>query len=303
MNENGKNAGNYVYGARDNLDAMSLARNYNAHIFRWISEGVTDGVRVLDFGAGGGEFADRFDFPITCIEPDASMQALIGQKTGIGHKTYRSLDELDADAAPLCAGVAPPLTPGAAPPLTPGAAPPLTPGVAPPLTPGVAPPLTPGVAPPLTPGVAPPDCGFDLIYSINVLEHIGDDLAVLRSLYKRLKDGGRLKILVPAFKILYGRMDAHVGHVRRYSRGALRALLKEAGFEAVELRYFDSIGFFASLLYKLIGGRGDIDPADVLRYDGYVFPLSAMLDEAVFKRALGKNLMAVAVKPAGCKPG
>jgi SAM-dependent methyltransferase len=275
MHENGNDARRYAYGARDNLDAMSLADNYNAHIFRWISEGVTEGMRVLDFGAGGGEFANRFDFPITCIEPDTTMQALIGQKTGIGHKTYRSLDEL-ADADGVLKDVSREDAKNAK--------------------------KFKGDQAFFAPsrethrGAANNADGFDLIYSINVLEHIQDDLAVLRLLYKCLKDGGRLKVLVPAFKLLYGRMDEHVGHVRRYSRGALNALLKDAGFESAELCYFDSIGFFASLLYKLTGGRGDIDPADVSKYDRYVFPLSARLDEAFFKRALGKNLMAGAVK-------
>jgi SAM-dependent methyltransferase len=257
--------GDYAYGARDNLDAMTLAHNYNARIFRWISEGVTDGMRVLDFGSGGGEFANRFEFPITCVEPDESLHALVR------HKAYRSLDDLDANDLDAQNTARPDHSDHSA----------------------------------WAARAAHSQRGFDLVYSINVLEHIRDDLSVLGSLFKLLKDGGRLKILAPAFGFLYGRMDAHVGHVRRYSRDGLGALLKEAGFEAIEICCFDSIGFFASLLYRLIGGRGDIDPADVSRYDRYVFPLSARLDEVFFlKKALGKNLMAEAVKnPPRRKPG
>ena len=41
--------------------------------------------------------------------------------------------------------------------------------------------------------------GVDYIYSLNVLEHIADDLAALRQLRSRLRVGAHLLIYVPAF--------------------------------------------------------------------------------------------------------
>ena len=62
------------------------------------------------------------------------------------------------------------------------------------------------------------DDSFDLIYSLNVLEHIEDDLTVMKKLTTKLKDKGIIKILVPAKMELYSQMDKNVGHYRRYEK-------------------------------------------------------------------------------------
>ena len=65
------------------------------------------------------------------------------------------------------------------------------------------------------------DCSCDYIYSLNVLEHIEDDVMALRQWYQKLKPGGRILVYVPAFQLLYSSMDRKVGHFRRYTRRAL----------------------------------------------------------------------------------
>src|SRR5262252_67833 len=64
-----------------------------------------------------------------------------------------------------------------------------------------------------------PDESMDLIYTLNVLEHISDDAAAVRALSTKLKSGGTLLVYVPAFEILYSLFDAEIGHLRRYRRG------------------------------------------------------------------------------------
>jgi 2-polyprenyl-3-methyl-5-hydroxy-6-metoxy-1,4-benzoquinol methylase len=71
-----------------------------------------------------------------------------------------------------------------------------------------------------------PENQLDLIYSLNVLEHIEDDIAVLRLCRARIKPGGRILIYVPAFQILYSSFDRMLGHVRRYSRAELSAKVR-----------------------------------------------------------------------------
>lgn len=139
---------------------------------------------------------------------------------------------------------------------------------------------------------------LDSAYSLNVLEHIEDDYDVLVELGRRLRQGGKLLIYVPAFKLLFSAMDRHVGHFRRYRRARLEELLRQAGFEILFARYVDSIGFFVTLLYKLIGDRsGIISPRSVMLYDRLVFPLSKLADR-VLGGLFGKNLVVVARKPA-----
>jgi SAM-dependent methyltransferase len=137
----------------------------------------------------------------------------------------------------------------------------------------------------------------DYAYTLNVLEHIRDDQAAITSLYHCLKPGGRLLVYVPAFQVLYSQMDEHVGHFRRYRRNTLISQLCDAGFEVGDARYVDSLGFFASLVYKLIGDRsGSVSPGSVGFYDSIIFPISRLIDVLSFG-SFGKNLLVVATKP------
>ncbi len=61
------------------------------------------------------------------------------------------------------------------------------------------------------------DPRFDIIYYIDVLEHIEDDAAELRAASRLLARGGRLVVLAPAFPCLYSRFDRSIGHFRRYT--------------------------------------------------------------------------------------
>jgi len=139
-----------------------------------------------------------------------------------------------------------------------------------------------------------PPASLDYIYSLNVLEHIEDDLGALRELRSRLKPGGRLMLYVPAFQSLYSSMDRLVGHFRRYRRHQLLALLRRAGFEIDGARYCDSLGFFATLAFKAIGNdSGRLNERVVIFYDKFLFPLSRLLDR-LLDRLLGKNLLVLA---------
>src|SRR5262249_14522534 len=72
----------------------------------------------------------------------------------------------------------------------------------------------------------------------DVLEHIEDDVAFLRSLRRLLKPGGRLYVTVPAFPPLWSAEDEHAGHFRRYTRRSLNEVLERGGFRAECLTYF-----------------------------------------------------------------
>lgn len=134
-------------------------------------------------------------------------------------------------------------------------------------------------------------------YTLNVLEHIEDDVAALRCLRDRLVPRGRLFVYVPAFEVLFSAMDRTVGHVRRYRRNDLVQRIEQAGFSVIRSRYADSLGFFATLLYKLIGNRtGEIDRRTLVVYDRLIFPLSSRLD-AWLGSVVGKNLWVEAMRP------
>lgn len=143
---------------------------------------------------------------------------------------------------------------------------------------------------------AVPDEAYDYIFTLNVLEHIEDDQSTLRDLARKLKPGGRLLIYVPAFPILFSSMDRAVGHYRRYRLGGLSEHVSSAGFEIKQVRYVDSIGFIASLVFKYIGSNdGSLNRNAVILFDRLVFPVSLLLNLAT-KKLFGKNLLIVAVR-------
>jgi len=142
------------------------------------------------------------------------------------------------------------------------------------------------------------DESIDYIYSLNVLEHIVDDIGIAELWFKKLRPGGKLLVYVPAFQVLFSSMDHKVGHIRRYTKEELRHKLSNAGFEITELRYADSIGFFAALIYKILKKEDGAININILKfYDGWIFPISKFLD--IFTNQIfGKNVYVRAVKPA-----
>lgn len=136
------------------------------------------------------------------------------------------------------------------------------------------------------------------VFSLNVLEHIPDDLSAVRTIATMLKPGGVAYIYVPAFPVLFGPMDRKVGHVRRYRLGGLRALFRAAGLEVTEGGYADSLGFLATLVFNALPSRdGGLSAGPVRAYDRLAFPLSRLGDRLV-SRLFGKNAWLVARRPA-----
>jgi SAM-dependent methyltransferase len=127
---------------------------------------------------------------------------------------------------------------------------------------------------------------------VNVLEHIEDDLGFLRSCRASLEPGGSVIVYAPAFELLYSRMDREAGHHRRYGRARLRALLTEAGFDIVHLRFVNAVGFFGWLANKY--SRSAIDSpttnGQIALFDRMV-PLFKYVDRAL--PFVGQSLLAV----------
>jgi len=96
----------------------------------------------------------------------------------------------------------------------------------------------------IPPNVLPfPDSTFDVIVSLDYLEHVHDDDAAMSELRRVLKPGGRLLISTPTtgptfllnkIKPAIGLTLDKYGHVREgYDLGDLRARLKQQGYDIV----------------------------------------------------------------------
>src|SRR5262245_24198195 len=91
---------------------------------------------------------------------------------------------------------------------------------------------------PLATDLAELDGTFDLILACEVLEHIEDDHNALRSWAARLSPGGRVLLTVPAHPERFGPSDVWAGHFRRYRRGDLERLARQAGLSVNRLICF-----------------------------------------------------------------
>ena len=138
------------------------------------------------------------------------------------------------------------------------------------------------------------DCPFDIMYALNVLEHIENDAEAITEWIKQLKYNGKLLIYVPAFEMLFSSMDKKVGHFRRYTRKLLTQKITDTHLNIYQsARYADSIGFFISLIYKLIGNKsGNINTKILVFYDRFLFPFSKICD-FFFQKKIGKNVYIV----------
>ena len=84
------------------------------------------------------------------------------------------------------------------------------------------------------------DSSIDLAMAFDVLEHV-DDLAALRELDRVVKPGGSILITVPAMPRLWSQRDVDAGHLRRYTKRSLKAVISKAGLETQRCVPFNSV--------------------------------------------------------------
>src|SRR6476620_3903442 len=91
---------------------------------------------------------------------------------------------------------------------------------------------------------------FDLTTALDVVEHLDDDIAGLKEMYRVTKSGGYSLIFVPAFMWLWGVQDDISHHRIRYTKKQIVDRLRLAGY-SVDRANYANWTFFAPIL----GGR------------------------------------------------
>jgi len=134
------------------------------------------------------------------------------------------------------------------------------------------------------------------VVAVNVLEHIQQDSAALRSLATLVEPGGNIVLWVPGYMQLYGDFDRRVGHVRRYTPRTLRAAIVGAGLVCREVRPVNLLGAVAWWLAVRRGGVGAPDPRLLAIYDRTVVPVTSTVERWVTP-PFGQSVLAVASVP------
>jgi SAM-dependent methyltransferase len=149
---------------------------------------------------------------------------------------------------------------------------------------------------------------LDTIVSFNVLEHIENDVEVLRRLAALLRRSAspgprRIVSFVPAHRWAYGSFDRVYGHFRRYTAASFGVFAAEACPDfRLETRYFNAFGLPGWVLFGRLLQRQSIG-AGALRWFERLCPYIRPADDLLHRLGLplGQSLIAVLTlhKPAG----
>ncbi len=134
---------------------------------------------------------------------------------------------------------------------------------------------------------------IDTIVCLNVLEHIEDDRGTLADFGRVLPSGGRMALVVPAMPSLYGSLDVHLRHYRRYDREPLRALVEASGLVVEKIRYLNRPGVFGWWLNSRVLKR-KVLPKGQLRAFKWLLPI--LKREESKETSFGMSLLVIARK-------
>lgn len=134
---------------------------------------------------------------------------------------------------------------------------------------------------------------YDTVITINVVEHLKDDLHAVKAMTERLKPGGCLIILVPAMQFLFGSMDRSFGHFRRYTKRSMTELLQKVPLTIEKMEYVNVIGMAGWFLYGKILKRDNL-PLHLCSRFNLVVPLLKL--ERPLAHFMGLSLIAIARK-------
>lgn len=135
---------------------------------------------------------------------------------------------------------------------------------------------------------------FDTVVCVNVLEHIENDVSILKFFENSLQPGGRVVLLTPAMPQAYGTIDAAVGHFRRYTKQSMKQALEKAGLLPEKLFYFNFLGFWGWLFNARVRKLLQQDNSQIKTFDRLV-PILSRLEKWI-PPPVGMSLVAVSRK-------
>ncbi len=154
---------------------------------------------------------------------------------------------------------------------------------------------------------------FDLVTAFDVIEHVEDDVAFLKTLAGHLVPGGYLLATVPAYPFLWSTFDEMNHHYRRYTGRTLKRSLAASGFSVVRVTHMNAFLFpalaGARLFDRAFGHppRTDDERRHLVERWFHVGPMNGVLErifasERFWLRVgafpFGASILALARKPA-----
>lgn len=137
-----------------------------------------------------------------------------------------------------------------------------------------------------------PRSSFSSLVAMNVLEHIDDDVAALRSAHTLLGPGGKVVMFVPAFPFAMSRFDRAVGHYRRYTVDSLDRAYRAAGLAPESVQYVNAPGLLAWFVGMRLMRMTPTDGPTVRLWDRAVVPVARRVERRV-RAPFGQSVLAV----------
>jgi SAM-dependent methyltransferase len=138
-----------------------------------------------------------------------------------------------------------------------------------------------------------PAADHSAVVALNVLEHIEDDVAALRSAARLVRQGGAVVFFVPAFQFAMSRFDRAIGHYRRYTIERAKQAMAAAGLTAEDVRYVNAPGLLAWTVGMRLLRMTPREGAVLRAWDGGVVPLARRF-ESRWRPPFGQSVLAVA---------
>lgn len=214
------------------LESMEKALNYNTYIFNKIQSYIKKG-KVLDFGAGYGNFADYLvnqSIFVDVLEVDSNAKKILQKK---GHNLVENIDSVFKN--------------------------------------------------------------YSTITSLNVLEHVDKDIALIKDIYENMSKDSLLILYLPASMKIWSDLDVLVNHYRRYEMKPMLNNLKEIGFKILNYEYVDTVGYLTLRILKFLRLKPKFNKELIIIYDKFIFKFFKFLD-IIFNQKFGKNIFIVLEK-------
>ncbi len=136
---------------------------------------------------------------------------------------------------------------------------------------------------------------YDTVFSLNVLEHIKDDLLAIKNYRSLLKKNGKLIILVPAQKILYNSLDKELYHYKRYNKNELTNLYQKNNIKLIHSQYFNIVGMIGWFYTGTIRKKKIIVSSQMKLFNRFV-GIFKFIDKVLINRT-GLSVVVVGERP------
>lgn len=92
----------------------------------------------------------------------------------------------------------------------------------------------------------------DLVLLMDVLEHVDDDVGLLKAYVDKVPSGSRFLMTVPAFQFLWSGHDDFLDHKRRYTLAQLETVARDAGLVVQQGAYYFGLVFPIAATLRLL---------------------------------------------------